>query len=55
MYAMVFSPDGKTILSGCHDGTARLWDVATGLLHRHPIRTRDQVFSVAFSPDGRTS
>ena len=24
--AVAFSPDGKTILTGCYDSTARLWD-----------------------------
>ncbi|MHB8629170.1 MAG: WD40 repeat domain-containing protein [Aggregatilineales bacterium] len=28
--SVAFSPDDKFILSGSDDGTARLWDVATG-------------------------
>ena len=24
---MAFHPDGKTVMTGCHDDTARLWDV----------------------------
>ena len=27
---MAFSPDGKTVLTGSRDKTARLWDAATG-------------------------
>jgi WD40 repeat protein len=27
---VAFSPDGKTILTGSKDGTARLWDAQTG-------------------------
>ena len=27
---MAFSPDGKTVLTGSDDKTARLWDVKTG-------------------------
>ncbi len=28
--SVAFSPDGKTILTGSQDKTARLWDAATG-------------------------
>ena len=28
--AAVFSPDGKQVLSGANDDTARLWDIASG-------------------------
>ena len=28
---VAFAPDGKTLASGSHDYTVKLWDVATGL------------------------
>lgn len=42
-----FAPDGARVVSGGLDGTAKLWDVATGaLLFQHSV----YVYSVAFSP-----
>ncbi len=46
------SPDGKQLLTGCYDRTARLWDIASGRELRrlwHPVGFRP----VAFHPDGR--
>ena len=58
-----FSPDGRFIVSGGKDTTIKLWDVSSGklLLSRkaaedtlkNPIPV-PMIFSVAFSPDGRT-
>jgi WD40 repeat protein len=50
----VFSPDSRTILTGCDDRTARLWDVATGQPVGKPLSHRGEVGVVAFSPDGKT-
>jgi WD40 repeat protein len=52
--SVAFSPDGKTILTGNDDGTARLWDATSGTLLRTLQGDRDDVLSVAFSPDGRS-
>jgi WD40 repeat protein len=54
VFTALFSPDGKTVLTAGADGTARLWDAATGeakgasLFHTGPVE------QAAFSPDGRT-
>ena len=52
---MAFSPDGCTALTGSGDGTARLWDVATGQQKGPPLKHNGRVWTVAFSPDGRTA
>jgi WD40 repeat protein/uncharacterized caspase-like protein len=52
--SVAYSPDGHTILTGSHDGTARLWDARTGRELRRFGGHTSQVLSVAFSPDGRT-
>ncbi len=52
-WAVTFSPDGKTVLTGSMDGTARLWDAKTGEPIGTALRHRGRVRAVAFSPDGR--
>ena len=53
MISVAFSPDGKYVVSGSYDNTARVWEASTGkeiarLTHDGAVN------SVAFSPDGRT-
>ncbi|MGE5465209.1 MAG: BTAD domain-containing putative transcriptional regulator, partial [Syntrophothermus sp.] len=50
---LVLSPDGKYVLTGGHDKTARMWDIQTGQQVRQFIGHTDVVPSVAFSPDGK--
>jgi WD40 repeat protein len=52
--AMVFSPDGKTVLMGSVDNTARLWDATTGKAIGPPLQHKMSIAAVAFSPDGKT-
>ena len=52
--SVAFSPDGKTIVTGSGDKTARLWDAATGRSLGLPMEHSDIVRCVAFSPDGKT-
>jgi WD40 repeat protein len=51
---VVFSPDGKELVSGASDGTVRLWDVATGLERRRPQGHSGWVTALAISNDGKT-
>ena len=52
--AVAFSPDGKTVLTGGEDNTARLWNAADGTPIGQPLQHQDIVRAVAFSPDGKT-
>ena len=51
--ALLFSEDGKTLISGSIDNSIRLWDVHTGELERLLDGHRDDVNSVVLSPDGK--
>jgi WD40 repeat protein len=53
--ALAFSPDRHTLLTGCADGIARLWDVANGNLTGE-IMVNDQkepISRVLFSPSSK--
>ena len=50
---IAISPDGKYVLTGSKDTTAKLWDTATGAQVRTFSGHTDWVNSVAFSPDGK--
>lgn len=52
-HSVAFAPDGKYVLTGSDDGTARLWDATTGALVRTFSGHTSIVRSVAFSPDGK--
>src|SRR5262249_18801110 len=54
VWSLVFSPDGTRLASASDDGTARLWDVATGRPIGGPLRHpgNPRVLSAAFRPDG---
>jgi WD40 repeat protein len=48
-----FSADGRRVVSGSWDGTARVWDATTGRPVTPPLVHTDRVLMVDFSPDGR--
>ena len=49
--SLAFSPDGSLLATASQDGTARLWDAATGVAQR-TLPHGKGVVGVAFSPDG---
>jgi WD40 repeat protein/transcriptional regulator with XRE-family HTH domain len=53
VYSATFSPDGKYVLTGSQDGTARLWDVQNGREVSRFIGHKGGVSAAAFSPDGK--
>ena len=52
--SVAFSPDGRWVLTGSEDKTARLWDVASGKELQRFVGHSGDVKSVAFAPDGLT-
>ena len=51
---MAIAADGKTLASGSHDTTNKLWGLAKGKEITTLRGHSDQVHSVAFIPDGKT-
>ena len=45
-------PEAKRVLTGSEDGTARLWDAATGQELVPAMKSGGAVSSATFSPDG---
>jgi WD40 repeat protein len=52
VYFARFSPDGKLLVTGSQDYSARIWDVQTGWPVTQSLKHEGRVFHVAFSPDG---
>jgi len=57
VWAVAFSPDGRTLAAGVTDGTVWMWNVADAA-HPALIATltgpAGHVFSIAYSPSGQT-
>src|SRR5947209_19877902 len=52
VWGVAFSPDGKTVLTGSLDRTARVWDAVTGQEKAKLEGHTGSVTWLAFSPDG---
>jgi WD40 repeat protein/serine/threonine protein kinase len=55
VHAVVWSPDGKTVLTGGWERCGRLWSADTGSLVGSPLQMANRIEAVAFSPDGRSA
>jgi WD40 repeat protein len=51
--SVVYSPDGRRIVSGSYDGTIKIWDAESGRELRTLMGHTGAVYSMAYSPDGR--
>jgi WD40 repeat protein len=51
--AVAFSRGGDTLAAG-DDSTVRVWDLQTRGQRPRPLRTGNEIWPFAFSPDGRT-
>ena len=54
VFAVAFSPDGKTLASAGEDRTIRVWDLAAGKARLELPGHTDAVLALAFTPDGKT-
>jgi WD40 repeat protein len=51
---VAFAPDGRSLASGSHDGTLKVWDVGPRPDPSALTDHKGSVDSLAISPDGKT-
>jgi WD40 repeat protein len=51
---VAFGPDGRTVLTGSFDGTARVWDATTGKPLGEPMVHQGLVRRVGYASGGKT-
>jgi WD40 repeat protein len=54
VWSLAFAPDGRSLATGGHDGTVRLWEVPSGEERACLDGDVGIIDAVAFSPDGMT-
>ena len=52
VYSVIFSPDGRSVVSGSYDGTTRIWDMIDGSSEILATASGAAVFGVAISSGG---
>jgi len=52
VWSLTFSQDGSLLVSGCGDGSIKVWDPRTGSLYQTLRHHQAFVRSVSFTPDG---
>jgi WD40 repeat protein len=51
IYSLIFSPDGRSVISGSWDATLRVWDIASGS-ELAAVKGQGTIYALAITPDG---
>jgi WD40 repeat protein len=53
VFAVAFAPDGESLVTGCQDGYARIWNASAGTEPEQALHHESAIMGLAYSPDGR--